>query len=382
MKKILKIGLMLDPSIGYERGIARGVAKYSNLYGPWSFYSIPGKGRGPLPHWPNWDIDGVVITDKYDVEYALKKKIPCFSVLVREKVEGVPNIVPHDEEVGLLGANYFIERGFKHFSFCAEKGIKWVEQRYESFRKRIEDANFRVSKFYVNNDRIAISERLRLIANIRSLPKPLAVLAANDRYGRQIVDMCRQADIAVPEEVSVLGVDNDEFICGLSNPPLSSIIFNTEGAGYTAAMRLAQMIEKEGDFYNDNLNIFVQPVGIFQRQSTSLFAVEDPIVADAINFISRNDKRPIQVNDVSDHTGVSPKLLQKKFKQILGRSVHDEIRRIRADCIAKLLLEKSLTVSEIAYSMGYTCDNHMSRFFREVKGMTITQYRKKYGGGF
>ena len=381
MKKTLKIGLMLNPSIGYERGIARGIAKYSNLYGPWSFYSIPGKVRETLPHWPNWDIDGIFMTDKYDVEFVLAKKIPCISVLVREEIEGVPNIVPNNEEVGFLGAHYFIERGFKHFVFCAEEGVKWAEQRYESFRRKVEEKGLKVSRFNVHDDKIAISERLELIENIKSLPKPLAVLAANDRCGRQVVDMCRQANISVPEEVSVLGVDNDDFICGLANPPLSSIIFNTENAGYDAAQRLDLMIEGKG-VHADNSNIVVQPVEIFQRQSTSLSAIEDSIVAEAINFISRNEKRPIQISDVSDHTGVSPKILQKKFKQILGRSVHNEIRRAHADYIAKLLLETNLTVSEIAYSMGYTCDNHMSRFFQKAKGVTITQYRRKYRGGF
>jgi LacI family transcriptional regulator len=377
MKKILKIGLMLNPSIGYERGITSGIAKYSNLHGPWSFYSIPGTGREALPHWPRWDLDGVVLTDKHDVEFVLAKKIPCISVLVREEIKGIPNVVPNNEEVGFLGAQYFIERGFKHFVFCAEEGIKWMEQRYEGFRRKIEDNGLNVSRFNVHNDKIAISERLELIDNIKSLPKPLAVLSANDRCGRQVVDMCKQADISVPEEVSVLGVDNDDFICGLCNPPLSSIIFNTENAGYDAAKRLDLMIEGKG-VHGDNSNIFVQPMEIFQRQSTSLCAIEDSVVAEAISFIARNEKRPIQVNDVSDHTAVSAKMLQKKFKLVLGRSVHNEIRRVRADYIAKLLLETNLTVSEIAYSMGYSCDNHMSRFFQKVKGLTITQYRRRY----
>lgn len=370
---------MLNPSIGYERGIVRGIAKYANLYGPWSFYSIPGKKRETLPHWPNWGLDGVVVTDKDEVDLILEKKIPCISVLVREEIKGIPNVVPNNDEVGLLGANYFVEKGFKNFVFCAEEGITWAEQRYESFRKNIQNKGFDVLRIFVHDDKIAISERLELIESIKSLPKPLAVLAANDRSGRQVVDMCRQAEISVPEEVSVLGVDNDDFICSLSTPPLSSIVFNTENAGFDLASRLDRMIENKGA-QADNSSVLVQPVEIFQRQSTSLFAVEDPIVAEALNFICKNEKMPIQISDVSDHTGVSSKSLQKKFKQFLGRSVNGEIRRVRADYIAKLLVKTNLTVSEIAYSMGYTCDNHMSRFFQEVKGLTITQYRKKFGG--
>lgn len=381
MKKILKIGLMLNPSIGYERGIIQGIAKYSHLYGPWSFYSIPGKTRESLPHWPNWDIDGAIITDKYDLKPLLDKKIPCISMLVREEINGIPNIVPNNSDVGLMGGNYFLDKGFKHFCFCVERGIEWAQQRYESFKNRIEERGHKVSKFEVHDDRIAISERMELIDYIKSLPKPLAVFAANDRCGRQVVDMCRQADIHVPEEVSVLGVDNDDFICGLSNPPLSSIVFNTENAGYEAAKRLDMMISDKSS-HKDNSNIWVQPTEIYQRQSTSLFVIEDKIVSEAINFISLNNKRPIQISDVSNHTGVSQKVLQKKFKQFLNRTVHGEISRVRADYIAKLLLETNLTVSEIAYSMGYTCDNHMSRFFQKVKGLTITQFRKKYSGNF
>jgi LacI family transcriptional regulator len=377
MKKILKIGLMLNPSIGYERDLMGGIAKYSNLHGPWSFYSIPGKGGEALPHWPNWELDGVFITDKYDVDFVLKKQIPCISILVRNEISGIPNVVPDDAEVGRLGARYFADRGFKQFAFCSDEGIGWAQRRYESFQAALAERGFSVYKFNVQNDRIAISERLGLVDTIKTWPKPMAVLAANDRCGRQVVDMCRQADVRVPEEVSVLGVDNDDYICALSNPPLSSITFNLESSGYDAARQLHEIIEGR---QNGQLeNIFVHPVEVFQRQSTSLFAVEDGLVAAAINFISRNEKSPMQVVDVAEHTGVAARALQKRFQQFLGRSIHAEIRRVRAEYIAKLLLETNMTVADIADAMGYNCDNHMSRFFKQVKGMAISQFRKQYG---
>ena len=368
---------MLDPSIGYERGICRGIAKYSNLYGPWSFYSIPGRSTRPLPHWPNWDLDGIVLTDQYDIYPCLEKQIPCISVLVRKEIDGVLNVVPDNMQVGLLGAKFFLERGFKHFLHCYEKEIPWAVERHSSFKVVIESAGYKVHEFAVRSDRIVIDKQEKRIEYIKTLPKPIAVFASNDRDARQFIDMCREAEVAVPEEVSVLGVDNDVFICELSNPPLSSVLFNTESAGFDAAKCLHLMIQNKNTPC-DKSKILVEPIKVIERQSTSLLAVEDPVVTKAIKYISDNEQRPLQIGDVSDHAGVSVKVLRKKFIQILGRSVHQEIRRVRADYIARLLIETNLTVSEIAYAMGFSCDNHMSRFFQKVKGVTITQYRKKY----
>ncbi len=184
------------------------------------------------------------------------------------------------------------------------------------------------------------------------------------------------AGLHVPEQVAIVGVDNDELVCELSDPPLSSVALNVERGGYEAAEMLDKLMAGKESIKKD---IIVEPMHVVTRQSTDILAVEDPEVADAMRFIRRHSKRIIQVSDVVDSVGLSRRVLQQRFRRIFGRSIYDEIKRCRLEQIVLVLAETDLSISQIASAFGYAGIEKLSRYFQREKGMTPLAYRKQYG---
>lgn len=210
---------------------------------------------------------------------------------------------------------------------------------------------------------------------MQSLPKPIGVFACDDNYGRFISRICKIAKISVPEQLAVLGVDNDDLVCELSDPPLSSIVINSEKAGYQAAILLEKLMSGMEMPYQ---RIEVEPTTIVTRQSTDILAIEDAEVAKALHFIRENASVMIQVNDVVTRTTISRKALYQRFNKAIGRSIHEEITRTRMDKFSQLLQDTDMTISEIAHKMGHSSDKHIARNFHKIKGMTPKEYRKKF----
>jgi len=181
----------------------------------------------------------------------------------------------------------------------------------------------------------------------------------------------------VPDEVAVIGVDNDELICDLTTPPLSSIALNHEKAGYRAAQLLDKMMA--GKRVDSKSIISLEASHVVTRQSTDVLAIDDQEVAKALRFIHQHSNEAIQVSDVADIVTVSRRVLECRFREVLNRSVHDEIRRARVERASRMLVATDLTVSQIVLRLGYPSDKHTTRQFRKEKGMTPLQYRKKFG---
>jgi LacI family transcriptional regulator len=200
-------------------------------------------------------------------------------------------------------------------------------------------------------------------------------MCCNDDRALLVVEACKLIDCSVPDDVAVLGVDNDVLVCDLADPPISSISLSTEGAGYEAARLLDQLMHG-GTM--DGQVIPVQPTHIVTRMSTDMLAVTDPDVAAALGFIRRNANRLIQVDDVVEATTASRRVLEKRFKAILRRSVHQEIRRIRVNNIIRLLVGTDMSVTDIAAHCGFDGVEHIARHFRKETGVSLRDYRKRH----
>jgi LacI family transcriptional regulator len=211
---------------------------------------------------------------------------------------------------------------------------------------------------------------------LKSLPKPVGLMTFADDRSQQVIDTCKIAGVNVPDEVAVIGVDNDDLICDLSDPPLSSIAFNTERAGYEAAELLDKLMAGKKVV---NQTIVVRPTHIVTRQSTNIIAIEDRVVADAARFIRQHSRKIIQVSDVTSAVMVSRCTLERRFRRALGKSVLKELKRVRTDQITQMLMETNLSVSQIASTLGYLSATHIARYFRQEKGISPLAYRKKYG---
>ncbi|OHB75838.1 MAG: hypothetical protein A2Z25_20865 [Planctomycetes bacterium RBG_16_55_9] len=211
---------------------------------------------------------------------------------------------------------------------------------------------------------------------LKSLPKPIGIMAANDDRGQEVIEACRMVGIHVPDEVAVIGVDNDEIICEQANPPLSSIVRNYEEAGYEAARLLHRWIA--GENVKDK-NVVIRSTQVISRQSTNVLAIEDPEVAEAVRFIRQVAARPLAVQDVLETVAISRRRLDQKFCRIVGHPIHREITLSRIERIARLLLETNRSVTQIADDLGFHGPDHMGRYFRRHKGICPTDYRHRYG---
>ncbi|MBN1126373.1 MAG: DNA-binding transcriptional regulator [Sedimentisphaerales bacterium] len=397
MERIPKIILLMDSGRAAGRTLIQGITKYVHLHGPWVFFrelsyyqmihSRPGtniynaKGRAVLRQiLHSGGVDGF-LADIPDTEIAreiLPHGFPAVLIPGRERIEDFINLDCSEENAGKMAAEYYLDLGFEHFAACGYTRSYWSRMRLESFRKRLEEAGYEV---YTHNQTkkgggMFWEEEFNAIASwLRQLPKPLAVWAYNDDFAAIVVEAARSLDLIVPDEVAVLGVDNDKLLCELCNPPLSSVALNHEKSGYEMAELLAQLIKGHKP---QKSVVNLRATHVVGRQSTSIQAVQDTEVARAVRFIRENAYRPIQVDDVLRQVTISRRTLYDRFTQVLGRSISSEIRRQRVEIISKSLLTTHDTIAQIAYKYGFPGPDHVSRYFSSVKGITPQKYRKAF----
>jgi len=386
MSKVRKVVLLITPSREYTRGLLRGVAKYSRIQGSWAFYR-PIDYREPkgkerlLPLMKTWDPDGILMREPHKIEEIIAMGVPTISCpYTRERIPGITNIITDHSSVGKMGADHLLERGFQRFAYCGFDDWWWSRKRGEVFGKTAAEAGY-PTYFYPqprSKAKRTWDKELPIIADwLLTLPKPIGLMACNDDRGEWIIEACKIAGLNVPDDIAIVGVDNDPLICDLCNPPLSSIVLNVEKAGYEAASQLDKMMAGKKV---TNFEIHVQPTHVAVRQSTDVLAVDDASVAAAIRFIRQCSKTVIQVRDVVNAVSLSRRVLEKRFRAILGHSIHDEIRRARVEQIIQMLSETTMSISEIAQALGFPDVAHISRYFRREKGISPLTYRKRYFG--
>jgi LacI family transcriptional regulator len=287
--------------------------------------------------------------------------------------------VTDTERIGHMAAEHLLERGLRHFAYSGFKNTPWSELRGEMFARKIETAGFSVATYAApaHPDRHSWKKELQRMAEwLRSLPRPLGLMACNDDNGQHVIEACKIAGLRVPDEISVLGTDNDELVCELSDPPLSSIALNFRRAGYESAQLLDQLMRGRR---SSGGTILVPATGVVTRQSTEIWAVEDVAVSKALRFINDHASELLHVDRVARAAGVSRRVLEKRFRARLNRSVLHQIRRARVDRICHLLGETNQSISQIALSLGYSGVEHIARYFRAEKKMTPLNYRRLYG---
>jgi len=390
MPKVCRVILLIETSRACGRGMLLGISKYSRLYGPWTFYRIPlfyrelHRKKETISDLKDWSPDGIIMGDTFyptkvqKGREIIKMGLPTIAIANEPKIPGVVNIIASNDKIGQMAAEHLLDRGFRHHAYCGFDDIFWSVERSKSFGSRIAKAGFK-THFYkqakFRGKHLWKNEQLLMADWLKSLPKPLGLMACNDDGGQQVIDACKIAGLKVPDEVAIIAVDNDELVCGLTDPPLSSINLNFERAGYESAELLDKLMAGEK---MSGQSILVPATHIVTRRSTDILAIEDPDVAKALSFIREHARESIQVADVADMVALSRRSLERRFRKILGRSVHDEIGRTRIDQVLRMLLETNLTVSQIALRLGYPGVDHIARDFRRVKGVSPAAYRKQY----
>lgn len=372
--------LPIESSRSSGRDLLRGVAKYSKLHGPWTFYWEPAGLDEVFPRLKDLNADGVIMRDSDRLEGILDLGLPVIVIgHYYDKIPGLVNVISDCRTIGRMAADHLARCGFHQFAYCGLPDKCWSNDRRDYFCERIHSLGFDVIVYSNPEEKSPLSwqmEQPHVVDWLRLLPKPVGLMTCNDDRSQQVVQACKIAGLKVPEEVAIIGVDNDELICDLSDPPLSSISLNFERAAYEGSAILDGMMEKRNALRDE---IVIQATHVVARQSTDITAIENPDVAEAVSFIRKHANGNICVNDVVSVVPLSRRILEKLFRQYLNTSILQEIRRVRSQKIAQMLVETNLSVTQIALELGFQGDEHIARYFRKEMMMSPLQYRKKYG---
>ena len=385
VKQPRSVGVFLEVGRAAMRKVVSGVMAYAHQRGNWNVCLPESHSSSSLEsmlvgHW-----DGVIVgfDDPHGPDL-LRLSVPLVGVgggygWFRPDMS-IPYVGTDNMAVSRLAADHLLERGFVHFAYCGYSPTPvngCSKKREDGFREAIVQAGYTCAVHNVPDTASDTWERLydELAQWLIGLPRPLGLMTCNDSRAFQIVEACRKAGLRVPEDVAVVGVDNEEAICPFTDPPLTSVDQGAQQTGYEAAQLLDQWMDGEAVASGKRL---VSPVGIVGRGSTEVLAVEDRDVAAALGFIREHACEGIGVDDVSKATTSTNATLRRRFKAVLGRTVHEEIQRVRLERAKRLLVSTDWTFQQIAKQSGFCSAQHMSTRIREATGHTPRQYRQRY----
>jgi len=378
------------PDIGRQtRQILRGIHRYMMANTAWQFRLACGESHSIIPVLKKAGIDGAFVSFRAEhVNHELLATgLPCVALNCLNIPRNVPYVTTDSVAAGRVAAEHFIERGFRNFAYYSPSDIFWSGRRREGFCGRLREAGYSASVYKINVadktkedwqiGRTWIKGLEGPLKWLRSLPKPVALMACDDGVAYDLVEAAGEAGIRIPEDVAVMGVDNDDILCNSVRPPLSSVDTNFEQAGYEAAEILNAMMA--GQMAMSDHPILARVTRVVVRQSSDILAINDPQIAAAVHFIRTHFNSPIQIADVVNATSLSRRVLEKRFRAVLKRSILDEIMRRRVEHVVDLLLKSDMSVDQIVASSTFDSASHMIRVFRKHMGMPPRTFRRTHG---
>jgi LacI family transcriptional regulator len=302
------------------------------------------------------------------------------NVSAAELAPEFPTVISDSAAIARLAAEHLLERGFRHFGYCGDGRFAWSTHHGENLVRHLADAGFECEVFdsqpadAENWER----EQSKLTRWIRSLPKPAGVMACYDIRGQQVLDVCRDAGVAVPDEVAVIGQHNDELLCELCDPPLSSVIPNAQRAGYEAAALLGRMMLGKAKYPQV---VLIEPMGVVTRQSTDVVAVSDPQLSAAVRFIRERACERIGVEDARKVAALSRTLFERRFRRLLGCAPYEQILKVRLAKARELLAFTNLTLAEISERTGFSSSEYFSAALQKRLKTTPSKLRQRLRQG-
>ena len=290
----------------------------------------------------------------------------------------LPHMGVDNRSVARMALDHLLDRGFKTFAFCnVPRGFyQYDDERCDFFAQLVDEAGYDCNileprRFGVRG-RNWEREQNEIACWIKGLRRPVAVMAPNDDRGIQVLDACQRLGVHVPDEVAVLSVDNDAYLCNLSVPPLSSIDVNSERIGYETGALLNRWMSGENPLAEPT---YFSPAHVVTRQSTDKLAIDDQEIARAVRWIRENACQGITVNEVLAQVPLSRTILNRRFKKLLQRSPKAEITRVQMARAKELLIDSNLPITAVATRCGYQDANYFIKLFHEKFGVTPRVYR-------
>ena len=376
-----RVALLIETSNAYGRGLLRGIRSFVRENSQWSTFLIE-SGRGQAsPEWvTRFKGDGIIARiETPDIAAAVTATgLPVVDVSAARLIESLPWVETDDRAIAELAMNHLTERGFKRLAYCGDDRFNWSRWRGDHFTKLTQQAGHKCAVLNTPAEALDPDRELAVLTEwLQSLEKPVGIMACYDIRGRQILDACRAADIAVPDDVAVLGVDNDQLLCDLTDPTLSSIVPDTHKAGYLAASTLAKLMARRR--VAPGSGQLVEPRGVVTRRSTDGLAIEDAEVSAAMRFIREHACEGINVEDVLAQVPLSRRVLEARFKRAINRSPHQQIVRLQLQRAKQLLAETRLPLSQIAAACGFRHAEYLSVVFKKYEGVPPSHYRSAHG---
>lgn len=377
--KLPHVALLIETSRSYGRGLLRGVRRYISEHGPWSVYLELRALDSPAPPWlRRWRGDGILSrTGSRAMLSAVRQaRVPTVELRASRLKHPFPSVGVDNRALGRMVAEHLLERGFRRFGVYEIDTEIYFEQRRDDFVRTLAGAGYPCEVYRApgHRERPLLWEKHQndLARWVKALPKPAGIMACTDQLGFWLLDACRRAGVAVPEEVAVVGVENEQALCTMASPPLSSVRFNPDRIGYEAAALLDRMMRGGSA---PRRPILIEPIGIVTRQSSDIIAIDDPLVAQALRFIRQRACEGIGVEDVLDAVPVSRSSLERRMRRVLGRSPKAQILSVRLDRVRQLLGETDLSLSAIAQRTGFKHPQYLSAAFKKSFGQTPGEYR-------
>lgn len=377
----VRIGLVVAHSLAYYRQILRGVKTFAIERPEWVFTPIAPERRALDLARPLRCSGYIAHVSSEQLALKLRQlRRPVVNVSGILSDETFPRVVIDHREVGRQAARHLLEGGLRHLAFVGYPSHEFSVLREQGYREIAEEAGLPVHSFRDHQRRIEDPTGLwrwnaALETWLRRLPRPVGILASHDTQGAQVSEYCRQLGLIVPDDVAIVGVDDDDLLCELARPSLSSVALPGERIGYEAARMLDRWIDGQPPA---EPSLVLPPSGVVVRQSSQQSAVGDPQVAQAVRYIHDRGHLPIKVADVLRAVPIARRALERRFRRWLQRSILDEISRVHVDLARRLLTSTDLSMSEVARRSGYRDGRQLAIAFRQAVGMTPTAYRGRF----
>lgn len=386
---MIRLILLSDFTESFSYNLLKGVLAYSKSHEPWVVCRMPPSYKltygieGVLKWAKTWQADAIIgrFDNEDNVELFRQHGIIAIAQDYKARFENIPNITGDYRKTGKMAAEFFLNKGFQHFAFYGYRDTVWSQERCEGFYECIAERGFG-NNFHVYQeqslDDLWFYEAPPLLSWLKSLPHPTALMACDDNQGNRITEICKVNNIKVPDKIAILGVDNDEIICNLSDPPLSSISHNIVRGGFEAAELIDRLLNDEENNRQDMQDVVIQPINIVNRLSTDFYSTTDMHIHTALKYIHQNIASDITVSDIVKQVPLSRRLLEIRFKQVTQQSIHKYIFNLRMERFAQLLLASDAPIADVAEQVGINNLKNLSRQFKILKKVSPNEYRKEH----
>jgi LacI family transcriptional regulator len=386
VSELIRIGLVLNHDLRFYRDILLGVKEFAASRPHWILHAIPSNVaslhssgarlcEGFIGHLFTRDV----------ARRILRLGKPTVNVSGVLPDLGLPRVVVDHEEVGREAARHLLEMQLSHFGFVGFNKHDFSLRRLEGFLQELRANGFEAERCLFDRPMESVPTSIQPLAKpqmqwLKNRVRPIGILAANDIVGFQVVEACRELGLKIPDEVSVVGVDNDDLLYILARPTLTSVAIPTREIGYQAAEILDRILKSPKEEWRNAEPTILKPLGVAARGSTAGFATSNPKIASAIQYIRDHGGRNVGIDRMASDLDVSRRWLERTFQQELGRSPYQEILKWRLRHAQDLLSSTRKSLETVATECGYSSTKRLYEAFQRELSQTPTEYRNRWQG--